>query len=79
MHCHCTVKKTSSSGCPKDDISHVGCWVHASRKFIDAQKVATSKDKKTVRTGKANVAINYIATLYTIEKQTKDTSSEARH
>jgi transposase len=57
----------------------VGCWVHASRKFIDAQKVATSKDKKTVRTGKANVAINYIATLYTIEKQTKDTSSEARH
>jgi transposase len=30
------------------------------------------------RTGKADVAINYIAKLYVIEKQAKDTSSEAR-
>jgi transposase len=62
----------------KDDISHVGCWAHARRKFIDAQKAATSKDKKTARIGKADVAINYIAKLYAIEKQAKDTSSEAR-
>jgi transposase len=46
----------------KDDISHVGCWAYARRKFIDAQKAA----------------INYIAKLYAIEKQAKDTSSEAR-
>jgi transposase len=45
----------------KHDISHVGCWAHARRKFIDAQKAA--KDKKTARTGKADVAINYIAKL----------------
>jgi transposase len=64
-------------GC-KDDISHVGCWAHARRKFIDAQKAATSKDKKTARIGKADVAINYIAKLYAIEKKAKDTSSEAR-
>jgi transposase len=62
----------------KDDISHVGYWAHARRKFIDAQKAATFKDKKTARIGKADVAINYIAKLYAIEKQVKDTSSEAR-
>jgi transposase len=59
----------------KDDISHVGCWAHARSKFIDAQKAA--KDKKTARIGKADVAINYIAKLYAIEKKAKDTSSEA--
>jgi transposase len=62
----------------KDDICHVGCWAHARRQFIDAQKAATAKDKKTARTGKADVAINYIAKLYAIEKQANDTSSEAR-
>jgi transposase len=51
---------------------------HAPRKLIDAQKAATSKDKKTARTGNADVAINYIAKLYAIEKQAKDTCSEAR-
>jgi transposase len=45
----------------KHDISHLGCWAHARRKFIDAKKAA--KDKKTARTGKADVAINYIAKL----------------
>jgi transposase len=45
----------------KHDISHLGCWAHARRKFIDAKKAA--KDKKTGRTGKADVAINYIAKL----------------
>jgi transposase len=59
-------------------ITHVGCWAHARRKFVDAQKAATSKDKKTARTGKADVAINYITKLYAIAKQAKDTSSEAR-
>ena len=62
----------------QEDISHVGCWAHARRKFVDAQKATTSKDKKTARTGKADVAINYIAKLYAIEKQAKDASSEAR-
>jgi transposase len=27
-------------------INHVGCWAHARRKFVDAQKAATSKDKR---------------------------------
>jgi transposase len=62
----------------RDDISHVGCWALARRKFIYAQKAATSKDKKTARIGKADVAINYITKLYAIAKQAKDTSSEAR-
>ncbi|WP_414730269.1 IS66 family transposase, partial [Zhongshania aliphaticivorans] len=62
----------------QDNIIHLGCWAHARRKFIDAQKAGTSKDKKTARIGKADVAINYIAKLYAIEKQAKDTSSEAR-
>lgn len=59
-------------------ITHVGCWAHARRKFVDAQKAVAAKDKKSTRTGKADVAINYMAKLYAIEKQAKDTTSEAR-
>jgi hypothetical protein len=46
----------------KHDISHLGYWAHARRKFIDAQKAANSNDKKTasaaiyslIETAKAN-------------------------
>jgi transposase len=46
----------------KHDISHVGYWAHARRKFIDAQKAANSNGKKTasaaiyslIETAKAN-------------------------
>jgi len=45
-----------------DDIIPVGCWAHARRKFHD---VLVAQPKKT---GKATVGLNYIQSLYAIEK-----------
>ena len=46
-------------------ITQLGCWAHARRKFIDAQK-AIGKNKKS---GKATTAINLISKLYAIERR----------
>jgi transposase len=46
---------------------------------VEAQKAATPKDKKTKRIGKADVAINFIAKLYAVEKQAKHISREDRY
>jgi transposase len=55
-------------------ITQLGCWAHARRKFIDAQK-ATPKGK----TGKADLAISYIARLYAIEKEIRGLTSDERY
>ena len=59
-------------------IVHLGCWAHARRKFVDAQKAAAPNDKKAKRTGKADVAIHFIAKLYGVEKQAKAMSGAER-
>lgn len=46
-----------------------GCWAHARRKFIEAQK-AQPKGK----TGRADMALNLINKLYGIERERKDVS-----
>ena len=56
-------------------IIQLGCWAHARRKFIDAQKATPGKNK----TGKADMAISLIAKLYAIEKNIKDQDTEARY
>ncbi len=50
-------------------ITQLGCWAHARRKFIEAQKVIKGKKNKT---GKADVAISLISKLYAIEKKIGD-------
>ncbi|MFT6288255.1 MAG: transposase [Alcanivorax sp.] len=45
-------------------LNHLCCWAHIHRKFMDAQK-AQSKG----RTGKADMAINFIGKLYGVEKR----------
>ncbi|MGB5446158.1 MAG: IS66 family transposase [Psychromonas sp.] len=50
-----------NAACKKGNITRVGCWAHARRKFDEALKVQKKKS------GKAQVAINYIAKLYRIE------------
>ncbi len=55
-------------------ITQLGCWAHARRKFIEAQK-ANPKNKA----GKADVAISHIAKLYAIEKEIKTLSDEERY
>jgi len=53
-------------------ITHLGCWAHARRKFIEAQKAAA----KSSKTSKADVAVGLIGKLYAIEKQAKDFDPE---
>lgn len=47
-------------------IVHLGCWAHARRKFVDAQKATPSPKGKV---SKAAMAINTIGKLYAIEKR----------
>ncbi|RMV67700.1 ISPsy5, transposase [Pseudomonas caricapapayae] len=47
-------------------VERLGCWAHARRKFIEAQKVQP-KGKK----GRADIALNRINKLYGIERDLK--------
>ena len=58
--------------CVANSITRIACWAHARRKFTDALKAQKTKS------GKAQMAVNYIAKLYRIEKQCADLSNEAR-
>lgn len=51
----------------KNQLIHAGCWAHARRKFIEAQK-AQPKGK----TGKADWIISQIKKLYAIERQAQE-------
>ncbi len=58
----------------RNGITHAGCWAHARRKFIEAQKVQPKG-----KTGKADWALNQIRKLYGVEKQAKALEPETRH
>lgn len=58
------------------DITHVGCWAHARRKFDEANK-AQGRGKKPA--GRAMQGLAYIQKLYGIERALKETTPEARH
>jgi transposase len=61
----------------QSEITLVGCWAHARRKFDEALK---AQGKKThAKAGKAMMGMNYIRKLYRIEKALKDHSPEQRH
>ena len=57
----------------KNGIIHAGCWAHARRKFVEAQKVQPKG-----KTGKADWALNQIRKLYGVEKQAKGLAPETR-
>jgi transposase len=53
----------------KVGITHVGCWAHARRKFIEAFKARKSnKGTSKQKVGSTEIAINYIRKLYAMEK-----------
>ncbi len=62
------------AGYEQTDATLVGCWAHARRKFMEAQK-AQAKGK----TGKADWAINHIRKLYALESELKTQSADIRH
>ena len=51
----------------RDGIERLGCWAHARRKFVEAQKVQPKG-----KTGRADVALSLINKLYGIERDLKD-------
>ena len=54
-------------------IERLGCWAHARRKFVDAQK-AQPKGK----TGRADIALTMINKLYGIEREPKEVTADQR-
>ena len=52
-----------------NQITRAGCWSHARRKFIDAEKVAPEI---------AREAVDFIGALFRVERQAKDFSVEQR-
>jgi len=62
------------SACNEHDIIRLGCWAHARRKFVDAQKLQPKG-----KTGKADQAIAFIQKLYRVEKQIKDLPVDERY
>lgn len=63
--------------CRDNDITRIGCWDHARRKFMDASKAAPAKNKGS-RVSKADVAIGKIRKLYVIEDKIKDLSETGK-
>jgi hypothetical protein len=51
-----------------DQIAQLGCWAHARRKFVDAQKVV-SNPSKVNKADRAIAMIAMIAKLYTLERR----------
>jgi transposase len=60
--------------CDTENITRLGCWAHARRKFVDAQKAQTTK-----KAGKADYALAGIQKLYRIEKEAKAFTPEERY
>jgi transposase len=56
--------------CEKNHIHRLGCWAHARRKFVDAQKMQPKG-----KTGKSDQALAYIQQLYRIESDIKEKTS----
>jgi len=54
-------------------VERLGCWVHARRKFFEAQKVQPKG-----KTGRADIALNLINKLYGIERDLKDCADAER-
>lgn len=57
----------------QEGLERMGCWAHARRKFIDAQK-AQPKGK----TGRADMALSLINKLYGVERDCKDLDEASR-
>lgn len=66
--------KGYETACDDYQIQRLGCWAHARRKFIDAQKLQPKG-----KTGKADQAIAFIQKLYLIEKQIKSDPPDQRY
>lgn len=65
-----------NGACSTNKITQLGCWAHVRRKFIEAQKANSGKNKKP---SKADMAISLIGKLYLIEKRIKDSDTTIKY
>ena len=66
--------------CRENQITRIGCWDHARRKFVEAAKGAPSGSKAKKGTpSKADMALSYIRKLYAIEREIAERSDRERH
>ncbi len=54
------------AACDQNQLTRLGCWAHARRKFVEAQRTQAKG-----KTGKPDQALAYITKLYRIEKSLK--------
>jgi transposase len=60
--------------CIKNGITRLGCWAHARRRFIEAQKTQPKG-----KTGKADQALAYIQQLYRAKQSISDKTSDEKY
>ena len=58
----------------QEGVERLGCWAHARRKFVEAQKLQPKG-----KTGRADMALNLINKLYGIERDAKPAGDAERH
>ncbi len=59
--------------CNDRNLTRLGCWAHARRKFVDAKR-----EQPKGKTGKSDQALSFIQKLYNIERAYKDKSADER-
>ncbi|MBC7192636.1 IS66 family transposase [Marinobacter sp.] len=64
--------------CRDNNLTRIGCWDHARRKFVEASKAAAPTSKKG-HPLKADVALSHIRKLYAVEKAARDLSDAQRY
>ena len=62
---------------PPPDITIVGCWAHARRKFTD--NIKSLPNKETLKGSVTEKALEYIGALFEIERKTKNMSADERY
>lgn len=64
-----------NSVCEQDTLIRLGCWAHARRTFIEAQRAVGKKGKSA----KADYAVKLIGKLYALEKSLKEAEPTVRY
>ena len=60
--------------CERQALRRLGCWAHARRKYVEAQRAAGKH-----KSAKADYAVKLIGKLYALEKTLIDVEADVRH
>lgn len=63
----------------ENQLSHLGCFAHARRKFDEAVKAQRNTRGKKAATGKAQMGLAMIQKLYRVERAHKDATADERY